>query len=149
MTRTRFLAVLLLTLTSLRGGRDRDLRGRPPGGQGPQDQAGRHPPLGHPNENGHDIQVLPNKNVLLNRSRIVQEVTPDKKVVWQTTAVNRPESVQRLPNGNTLIADNGQMAVLEAGPGREDRLGVQGAQRQQAAERRRCARCGASTTVTR
>jgi hypothetical protein len=68
-----------------------------------------------PNGNGHDVQVLPNKNVLINHGGVVEEVAPDRKVVW---SVGRPivtsaESVQRLANGNTLIADNGRMKVIE------------------------------------
>jgi outer membrane protein assembly factor BamB len=66
----------------------------------------------YPNDNGHDVQVLPNRNVLLNRAKVVQEVTPDKKVVWEYRGVS-PEAVQRLANGNTLVADNGRMNVVE------------------------------------
>jgi Mala s 1-like protein len=68
-----------------------------------------------PNGNGHDVQVLPSKNILINHGNVVEEVAPDKKVVW---SVGRPivtsaESVQRLTNGNTIIADTGRMKVLE------------------------------------
>jgi hypothetical protein len=68
-----------------------------------------------PNGNGHDVQLLPNKNILINNGNTVEEITPDKKVVWK---VGRPivmnaESAQRLPNGNTVIADNGPMKVIE------------------------------------
>ncbi|MBY0525826.1 MAG: hypothetical protein K2R98_20705 [Gemmataceae bacterium] len=68
-----------------------------------------------PNGNGHDVQVLPNGNVLLNNGAAVQEVSSDKKVVWEVgkPLVQSAESVQRLPNGNTLIADNGPMRVIE------------------------------------
>lgn len=68
-----------------------------------------------PNGNGHDVQVLPNKNVLLNRGPVVEEVAPDRSVVWSVgePVVASAESVQRLPNGNTLIADNGRMCVVE------------------------------------
>jgi len=67
----------------------------------------------YPNDNAHDVQVLPNKNILLNRAKGVQEVTPDKKVVWEYRSAGSPEAVQRLANGNTLIADNARMTVLE------------------------------------
>jgi outer membrane protein assembly factor BamB len=68
-----------------------------------------------PNGNGHDVQVLPNKNILINHGGVVEEIAADKKVVWK---VGRPlvisaESVQRLTNGNTVIADNGCMKVIE------------------------------------
>jgi outer membrane protein assembly factor BamB len=66
----------------------------------------------YPNDNAHDVQVLPNQNVLLNRARSVEEVSPDRKVVWELK-FDSPESVQRLPNGNTVVADNRRMAVVE------------------------------------
>ena len=68
-----------------------------------------------PNGNSHDVQVLPNRNVLIVHGSAVEEVAPDRKVVWR---VGRPtivaaESAQRLPNGNTVIADNGRRKVIE------------------------------------
>jgi hypothetical protein len=68
-----------------------------------------------PNGNGHDVQVLPNKNILINNGNTVEEITPDKQVVWKVgrPTVMNAESAQRLPNGNTVIADNGPMKVLE------------------------------------
>ncbi len=68
-----------------------------------------------PNGNGHDVQVLANGNVVLNNGNVVQEVTPEKKVVWEVgkPIVQSAESVQRLPNGHTVIADNGRMKVIE------------------------------------
>jgi hypothetical protein len=68
-----------------------------------------------PNGNGHDVQVLPNKNLLIINGKTVQEVDPDKKVVWQVgkPTVLNAESAQRLPSGNTVIADNGRMKVIE------------------------------------
>src|SRR5947208_7137304 len=67
-----------------------------------------------PNNNGHDVQLLPNGNVLIVTGRVL-EVAPDKKVVWEAgpPTVLSAESAQRLPNGNTVIADNGQHCVLE------------------------------------
>jgi outer membrane protein assembly factor BamB len=67
-----------------------------------------------PNNNGHDVQLLKNGNVLIVTGE-VQEVTPDKKVVWQLgkPAVEIAEAAQRLDNGNTVIADNGKHAVFE------------------------------------
>jgi hypothetical protein len=68
-----------------------------------------------PNGNGHDVQVLPNKNILINNGNTVEEITPDKKIVWKVgrPTVMNAESAQRLPNGNTVIADNGPMKVIE------------------------------------
>lgn len=73
------------------------------------------------NNNGHDVQLLPNGNLLIINGRTVQEVAPDKSVVWE---VGRPivevaESAQRLPNGNTVIADNGRHCVIEINPKKE------------------------------
>src|SRR5256885_928454 len=67
-----------------------------------------------PNNNGHDVQLLPNGNVLIVTGRVL-EVAPDKKVVWEAgpPTVLSAESAQRLPNGNTVVADNGQHCVLE------------------------------------
>ncbi len=67
-----------------------------------------------PNRNGHDVQLLPNGNVLIVTGK-VQEITPDKKVVWELGAptVKFAESAQRLPNGHTVIGDAAQMAIIE------------------------------------
>jgi hypothetical protein len=73
-----------------------------------------------PNHNGHDVQLLPSGNVLIVTGK-VQEIDPDKKVVWELGAptVKYAESAQRLPNGNTVIADNGQHCILEVNPKNE------------------------------
>jgi hypothetical protein len=67
------------------------------------------------NDNGHDVQLLPNGNLLIVCGRTVQEVDPAKKVVHEIgkPVVESAESAQRLKNGNTLIADNGKMRVVE------------------------------------
>ncbi len=67
-----------------------------------------------PNRNGHDVQLLPNGNVLISTGK-VQEISPEKKVVWELGAptIKFAESAQRLPNGHTVIGDAGQMAVIE------------------------------------
>jgi hypothetical protein len=41
------------------------------------------------------------------------------KPVW-TKSVNQPKSVQRLPNGNTLILDSGANRLLEVTPDGEE-----------------------------
>ena len=74
-----------------------------------------------PNRNGHDVQLLPNGNVLI-AAGTVQEINPDKKVVWELASptVKEAESAQRLKNGNTVIADNRQHCVLEVNPKGEE-----------------------------
>src|SRR5262249_25124582 len=69
------------------------------------------------NRNGHDVQLLDNGNVLIAAGK-VQEIAPDKKVVWElgSPTVKEAESAQRLANGNTVVADNGQHCVLEVNP---------------------------------
>jgi hypothetical protein len=67
-----------------------------------------------PNNNGHDVQLLKNGNVLIVTGE-VQEVTPDKQIVWRIgkPTVQNAEAAQRLDNGHTVIADNGTHAVIE------------------------------------
>jgi len=70
----------------------------------------------------HDIQMLPNGNVLFQTSyTTVVEMNRDKQVVWQHQS--RPKegytgrveihSYQRLPNGLTLIAESGNTRLIE------------------------------------
>jgi HEAT repeat protein len=49
------------------------------------------------------LEVLPNNHVLVTQMNEVTEFDADGRVVWKG-AVNRPTSVQRLPNGNTLVS---------------------------------------------
>ena len=64
--------------------------------------------------------VLPNGNVLIAWSDVVQEVTRDKQVVfeWKLSPENREiGTAQRLYNGNTLITELGpQPRLLEIAP---------------------------------
>ena len=73
-----------------------------------------------PNNNGHDVQLLPNGNVLIVTGK-VQEIAPDKKVVWELGAptIQFAESAQRLPNGHTVVADEKQMAIIEVDAGKK------------------------------
>ncbi len=73
------------------------------------------------NNNGHDVQLLPNGNLLIVNTPVVQEVRPDRTVAWEVgkPVVEVAESAQRLPNGNTVIADNGRHRVIEVTPARE------------------------------
>ena len=74
----------------------------------------------------HDIQVLPNKNVLLhNGPATIIEVTPDKKIVWQYEGKPKPpysgvveiHAFQRLKNGVTMIAETGNKRIVEVDNG--------------------------------
>jgi len=67
------------------------------------------------NNNGHDVQLLKNGNVLVNCPPTVREYSPDGKVVWELgkEVVAGPESAQRLENGHTVVADNSRHRVVE------------------------------------
>ncbi len=67
------------------------------------------------NDNGHDVQLLPNGNLLIVCGPTVQEIDKDKKVVHEIgkPTIQSAESAQRLPNGHTVVADNGKHQVLE------------------------------------
>jgi Mal s 1 allergenic protein-like len=67
------------------------------------------------NNNGHDVQLLENGNVLVNCPPSVREYAPDGKVVWEAgkEIAAEPESAQRLSNGHTLIADNAKHRIVE------------------------------------
>lgn len=72
--------------------------------------------------NSHDLQVLANGNFLLHPAsdRII-EVTRDKRIVWEWRSqpvapyVGRVEihGFQRLADGNTMIAETGNLRILE------------------------------------
>lgn len=74
----------------------------------------------HQSLNVHDFTLLPNGNVLYADGN-VHEVTPDHREVF----TYRPKiqkgggsySCQRLPNGNTLIAENAAGRLVEVTPG--------------------------------
>jgi sugar lactone lactonase YvrE len=74
-----------------------------------------------PNNNGHDVQLLKNGNILI-VTREVQEVTPAKEIVWRVgrPLIQNAEAAQRLENGHTVIADNGQRAVIELDENKEE-----------------------------
>jgi hypothetical protein len=67
------------------------------------------------NNNGQDVQLLKNGNVLVNCLPAVREYSPDGKIVWEAgkEVAASPDSVQRLENGNTLIGDNAKHRVIE------------------------------------
>ena len=69
----------------------------------------------------HDAHILPNGNILLQQGWTkVQEVTPDRQVVWEydaakANAAQRVEvhAFQRLDNGLTMIAESGPSRIIE------------------------------------
>jgi outer membrane protein assembly factor BamB len=72
--------------------------------------------------NSHDLHLLPNGNFLLHTGpTTVTEMTPEKKVVWKYEAKPKEgykggieiHSFQRLPDGNTMIAETGNRRIVE------------------------------------
>jgi hypothetical protein len=70
----------------------------------------------------HDLALLPNGNVLLALGpATVGEVSPEKNVVWKYEARPRTgytgrvevHAFQRLPDGNTLVAESGNRRLVE------------------------------------
>jgi hypothetical protein len=72
--------------------------------------------------NSHDIHLLPSGNLLLHTAAAtVVEMTPKKEVVWKYEA--KPKSgakgrvevhaFQRLPDGNTMVAESGNRRIVE------------------------------------
>jgi hypothetical protein len=64
----------------------------------------------------NDLWVLPNKNVLFVTGHGVQEVTPDKKVVFSYQSKSEIYACQRLANGNTFIGECNAGRLLEVAP---------------------------------
>ncbi|HZN34686.1 MAG TPA: PQQ-binding-like beta-propeller repeat protein [Pirellulaceae bacterium] len=72
--------------------------------------------------NSHDIACLANGNFLLHTGPAkIDELTPGKQLVWTYTARPRPgysgrveiHAFQRLPDGNTLVAESGNRRLVE------------------------------------
>jgi hypothetical protein len=72
--------------------------------------------------NSHDIAVLENGNLLLHTGPArIEEVTREKKIVWQYEGKPRDASVerveihafQRLPGGLTMVAESGNRRIVE------------------------------------
>lgn len=72
--------------------------------------------------NAHDIQMLPNGNVLFNSGGAsVSEVNPKKEIVWKYDAKPTPankgrvevHACQRLADGSTLVAETGNKRLVE------------------------------------
>ena len=71
---------------------------------------------------GHDLQILPDGNVLMATGRAsIAEVSRDKKVVWKYESKPKAgykgrvevHSFQRLPKGITMIAESGNRRLIE------------------------------------
>lgn len=70
------------------------------------------------NNNGHDVQPLPNGNVLITTARAsrVAEYAPNGLEEWSLTAMNGiqyPVCASRLVSGNTLVSDTMAARVVE------------------------------------
>ncbi len=70
----------------------------------------------------HDIQILPNGNMLIqNTITTVVEMTPNKEIVWKHESKPIPSNsgdvqihaFQRLKNGNTMISETGNSRIIE------------------------------------
>lgn len=70
----------------------------------------------------HDLWLLPNGNVLTHTSHItVVEISPEKTIVWKYEARPKPgyrgkvevHAFQRLPDGNTMVAESGNARIVE------------------------------------
>lgn len=73
----------------------------------------------------HDLWMLPNGNVLTHVSHTtVVEVNPKKEAVWKYEAKPKPgyagrvevHAFQRLPDGNTMVAESGNGRIVEVDP---------------------------------
>jgi len=66
-------------------------------------------------EKPHDIELLPNGNLLITiyaEQRII-EVTRGGNIVWEITDLIEPMDAERLKDGNTLIVEYGNNRVIE------------------------------------
>jgi hypothetical protein len=70
----------------------------------------------------HDIQMLPNGNILIHPGpATVEEITRDKKTVWEYTAKPKApydgpvevHAFQRLKDGLTMVAETGNKRIVE------------------------------------
>lgn len=66
--------------------------------------------------NCNDLWVLPNGNFLFNTGHGVQEVTREKKVVFEYKSKSEIYACQRLANGNTFVGECNAGRLLEIQP---------------------------------
>ena len=64
----------------------------------------------------NDLWVLPNSNLLFNTGHGVQEVTREKKVVFDYQSKSEIFACQRLPDGNTFIGECNAGRLLDVDP---------------------------------
>jgi Spy/CpxP family protein refolding chaperone len=76
-------------------------------------------PLRH---TAHDIQLLPNGNILIPTDNVtIIEMTPEKRIVWKHVSKAREpykgaveiHAFQRLPDGLTMVAETGNKRIIE------------------------------------
>lgn len=76
----------------------------------------------------HDLHLLPNGNVLTHTSHTtVVEIRPDKAIAWKYEAKPKAgytgkvevHAFQRLPDGNTMVAESGNARIVEVNPAGE------------------------------
>jgi len=70
----------------------------------------------YPADQCTDAWMLDNGNILMSftgKERGVREVTPDKTVVWEYDTSSEVWGCQRLPNGNTLVAECTSKRLIE------------------------------------
>jgi hypothetical protein len=72
----------------------------------------------YPAANPQDVWLLPSGNILTTHLRGVQEVTRDRKVVWEfkVEPPNEVPTCQPLPGGNVLIGIVGECRLVEVDP---------------------------------
>lgn len=73
----------------------------------------------------HDLHMLPNGNILTHTSPTnVVEISPKKEIVWKYEAKPKEgyqgrieiHAFQRLPDGNTMVAESGNSRIVEVNP---------------------------------
>ncbi|NQT14028.1 MAG: hypothetical protein HQ582_14840, partial [Planctomycetes bacterium] len=70
----------------------------------------------YPADQCTDAWMLDNGNILMSftgERRGAREVTPDKKIVWEYHTSSEVWGCQRLPNGNTLVAECSGKRLIE------------------------------------
>ena len=70
----------------------------------------------YPADQCTDAWILDNGNILMSftgERRGAREVTPDKKIVWEYHTSSEVWGCQRLPNGNTLVAECSGKRLIE------------------------------------
>ena len=70
----------------------------------------------YPAPNANDVWVLPNGNLLFNTGHGVQEVTRDKKVLFDYQSQSEIYACQRLANGDTFIGECDTGRLLDVDP---------------------------------